>query len=234
MSTINIKMVEELLADITNISNKMIGKEITKETLDDYCKLCFNCIGNSMKNIYDKKDRIYLKSNYELIIRSITEDIDEITNKFGYLDKTTHSVKCLIKLLNNKYSSSIPGLSINYRYLGANLTSLAVDLLIDNHKVKYDANYDWHYYETTSDSKLKSNGVLTGIDMSKSSLDKSSGVILYRARKNITIKYGGLESKVNMPGWYSLDGTIGKYTFEDMKVSDEALADLKNKLRVNS
>ncbi len=58
-------------------------------------------------------------------------------------------------------------------------------------------------------------------------VDAETGEKLYRGTQKLTIRYKGLETTVDMPGWYSTDGEIGEYTKQDMKVSDRALNSLK-------
>lgn len=60
-------------------------------------------------------------------------------------------------------------------------------------------------------------------------ISPETGNILERGYKDITLSYLGYKKIVSMPGWYDKDFDEGIHSKEDMKVSDEALSELKSK-----
>ena len=58
-------------------------------------------------------------------------------------------------------------------------------------------------------------------------IDPETGENLHRGVRKVTFSYKGESVEVDMPGWYSADGTRGVHSREDAKVSDHALNTMK-------
>lgn len=54
-----------------------------------------------------------------------------------------------------------------------------------------------------------------------------TGELLRRDVRLIEFSFKGEKFKVNMPGWYPADNDDGIFTHEDLKVSEEALENLR-------
>ena len=63
----------------------------------------------------------------------------------------------------------------------------------------------------------------------KIKIDLETGEELYRGTRKLTVTYQGLSRTIDMPGWYSADGSLGQHSQQDMKISDRALNLLKAK-----
>jgi HTH-type transcriptional regulator / antitoxin MqsA len=58
-------------------------------------------------------------------------------------------------------------------------------------------------------------------------VDPETGTPLHRDVRPLTLSYKGKSITVDMPGWYGDHSDEGVVDAEDMKVSDEALKQLK-------
>ena len=58
-------------------------------------------------------------------------------------------------------------------------------------------------------------------------IDPETGEELHRGIRKLTLSYRGESIDVDMPGWYSEDGTRGIHSREDMRVSDRGLNIIK-------
>ena len=63
--------------------------------------------------------------------------------------------------------------------------------------------------------------------MEKTMIHPETGEILHRDIRPIEYKYKGEKIIVNQPGWYPAEGDDGILSWEDMKISDDALEILK-------
>lgn len=63
--------------------------------------------------------------------------------------------------------------------------------------------------------------------MEKTMIHPETGEILHRDIRPIEYKYKGEKIIVNQPGWYPAEGDDGILSWEDMKISDQALEIMK-------
>ena len=65
--------------------------------------------------------------------------------------------------------------------------------------------------------------------MEKTMIHPETGEILHRDTRPIEYKYKGEKIIVNQPGWYPAEGDDGILSWEDMKISDQALEIMKER-----
>ena len=63
--------------------------------------------------------------------------------------------------------------------------------------------------------------------MEETMIHPETGEILHRDIKPIEYEYKGEKITVNQPGWYPAEGDEGILSWDDMKISDQALEILK-------
>lgn len=61
-----------------------------------------------------------------------------------------------------------------------------------------------------------------------------TGKSMQRGVRQMTISYQGLSETIDMPGWYAEGSDESVHSGEDMKISDQALENLKYQLTCNS
>ncbi len=61
-----------------------------------------------------------------------------------------------------------------------------------------------------------------------------TGEVLRRGVRTVTMTYRGLQKKIRQPGWYPARGSDCVFVGADMVAADKALAELKEKVRLET